>query len=99
MSAVESQVPSVAFRISDPEFREHGYDILERVRDAGPVVFSPEHENTNHRGDAYLLTHHRSAARMLGDARHYRQPPELFETFFGDVVFEGIDDRGRHDEI
>jgi cytochrome P450 len=86
-------------RCTDPEFVEDGYAVLERVRAAGPVVFSPGFENHNYRGDAYLLTHYRPTARVMGNSRKFPQPAELFENLFGDVVFEGIDDKARHDEI
>jgi cytochrome P450 len=99
MSTSVREAPTLAFRCSDREFAEDGYRIFERVREEGPAVFSPGFEHNSFRGDAYLMTHYRPTARVMGDARKFRQPPELFERLFGDVVFEGIDDKERHDEI
>jgi cytochrome P450 len=94
----EAPVLDVSF--SSPEFDADGYRVYEQIRDAGPVVYShgPLNGGDLAPGDGYLLTGYRTCARVLGNIRKYRQPPEFFSNKFGDVVFEGIDGP-RHDEI
>lgn len=100
MSATLRKAPVLNVRFSDPEFREDGWAAYERIRAAGPVVYSPGPLDAGDLApnDGYLLTGYRTCARVLGNVRKFQQPPEFYTNKFGDLVFEGIDGQ-RHDDI
>ena len=102
MSSVLQQPPVMDVRRSDPEFQRDGYAVWDKIRETGPVVYAPGPlggPSPMPLDDGYLVTRFATVRQVVGNPMKFPQVPGMVEAAFGDLTFEGIEDRHRHGEV
>lgn len=93
MSAtVATGVPSVDVDLTDWDFNQDPFPVMEQWRRLGPVVYNSRHS-------CYMVTSYRSCARVLGKLEQFSMQPyiEQFKRVFGGITMEVIDTPRHHD--
>jgi len=91
MTAVEVDCPVVDQDLTDWDFNQDPYPVMEHWRELGPVVY-------NSRYDRYMVTSYRNCARVLGNVTKFNSQAsvEMFKAIFGGITMEAIDSPRHH---
>jgi cytochrome P450 len=85
-------VPSVDVDLTDWDFNQDPFPVMEKWRLLGPVVYNTRHS-------CYMVTSYRNCARVLGNLDQFSMQPyiEQFKRVFGGITMEVIDTPRHHD--
>jgi cytochrome P450 len=86
------RVPTVDVNLSDWEFNQNPYPVMEAWRSLGPVVYNSRH-------DRYMVLSYRNCAKVLANVTQFnsQRMVEFFKMTFGGVTMEAIDTPRHHE--
>jgi cytochrome P450 len=90
-TSTRADCPVVSQDISDWDFNQNPFPIMEQWRAMGPVVYNEHH-------DQYFVLNYRDCARALTNVANFSSQDlvELFTAIFGGVTMEAIDSPRHH---
>ncbi|MCZ0913361.1 MULTISPECIES: cytochrome P450 [Gordonia] len=84
-------IPTTDLELTTAEGGIAPYPAILGIAELGPVVY---HEPSS----SYVVTTYYDCARVLGDARSFRQPAVMYETLFGAPTMTSVEGK-RHKEL
>jgi cytochrome P450 len=92
MIAADVDCPVIDQDLTDWDFNQDPYPVMEQWRELGPVLF-------NSRYDRYLVTSYRNCARVLGNVSMFnsQRSVEMFKAAFGGITMEALDSPRHHE--
>jgi cytochrome P450 len=99
MTGTLGEAPVLNVRFADQDFVDAPWATLEKIRAAGPVVYSAGPiAGDLAPADGYMITGHQACSRVLANPAKFAAIPEWFVNKFGGLVFEAFD-ASPHDEF